>query len=81
MMKRGSNTTVVGIQRELRELGNPDIARHSLRFFKTGPGQYGAGDRFLGIRVPALRVVAKKFKGSHSKMQRSCSGPNFMRSG
>ena len=53
----------MGIQRELRELGNAEIARHSLRFFKTGPGQYGAGDRFLGIRVPALRVIAKKYQG------------------
>jgi 3-methyladenine DNA glycosylase AlkD len=54
------NNTVLEIQRELRQLGNAEIARHSLRFFKTGPGQYGAGDRFLGIRVPALRVIAKK---------------------
>ncbi len=62
-MKRGMNTTVAGIQRELRQLGNAEIARHSLRFFQTGPGQYGVGDRFLGIRVPALRVVAKKYRG------------------
>lgn len=53
----------MGIQRELRELGDAEIARHSLRFFKTGPGQYGEGDRFLGIRVPALRAVAKKHQG------------------
>jgi 3-methyladenine DNA glycosylase AlkD len=59
-MKRGMNTTVAGIQRELRGLGNAENARHSLRFFKTGPGQYGEGDRFLGIRVPALRGIAKK---------------------
>jgi 3-methyladenine DNA glycosylase AlkD len=50
----------MNLQHELRELGNAEIARHSLKFFKTGPGQYGAGDRFLGIRVPALRAVAKK---------------------
>jgi 3-methyladenine DNA glycosylase AlkD len=62
-MKRGTNKTASGIQRELRELGNAEIARHSLRFFKTGPGQYGEGDRFLGIRVPALRAVAKKYQG------------------
>ena len=30
-----------------------------MRFFKTAPGQYGHGDRFLGIRVPALRELAR----------------------
>jgi 3-methyladenine DNA glycosylase AlkD len=46
-------------KRMLRALGDPGIARHSQRFFKTGKGQYGAGDRFLGIRVPELRRQAR----------------------
>ena len=46
----------------LRALADPAIATHSQRFFKTGPGQYGAGDRFLGIRVPVLRKLARELR-------------------
>ena len=46
----------------MQELSNPEIAEHSLRFFKTGPGEYGEGDIFLGIRVPVMRKVARKFR-------------------
>lgn len=53
--------TAQEISKILRGLANPQIAEHSKRFFKTGPGQYGEGDRFLGIRVPILREQAKKF--------------------
>lgn len=49
-------------QNALREIADPEIAEHSQRFFKTGPGEYGEGDKFLGIRVPNIREVAKKFK-------------------
>ncbi|REL25776.1 DNA alkylation repair protein [Thalassotalea euphylliae] len=46
----------------LQELSNPAIAEHSARFFKTGKGQYGEGDKFLGIRVPQVRAVVKQYK-------------------
>ncbi len=53
---------VLSIQDELRQLANKKIAEHSQRFFKTGRGQYGEGDRFLGIRVPALRKMARQHR-------------------
>ena len=43
----------------LQQLADPDIAAHSQRFFKSGEGEYGEGDQFLGIRVPVLRKLVK----------------------
>ncbi|MEO7040691.1 MAG: DNA alkylation repair protein [Gemmatimonadaceae bacterium] len=53
--------TLDDIRKTLRAAGNPDDAVHLLRFFKTGPGEYGEGDRFLGIRVPAVREIVREF--------------------
>lgn len=50
------------LQQKIRSEANPAYAEHALRFFKTGPGQYGEGDRFLGIRVPVLRKISRQFK-------------------
>ena len=46
----------------LKKLSNKEIAAHSQTFFKTGKGEYGYGDQFLGIRVPILRKAVKQFQ-------------------
>jgi 3-methyladenine DNA glycosylase AlkD len=55
--------TAKALQARLRALGNPQDAAFLAGFFKTGPGQYGEGDAFLGVRVPVIRKVAKDFRG------------------
>jgi 3-methyladenine DNA glycosylase AlkD len=53
--------TLTDVRRRLQEQGDPDDAVFLQRFFKTAPGQYGAGDHFLGIRVPATRRLSREF--------------------
>lgn len=52
--------TIQEIRKKLRGLANKEKAGVLRGFFKTGPGQYGAGDVFLGIPVPELRKCAKE---------------------
>lgn len=51
------------LKHELNEISDPDKADVLSRFFKTGKGQYGEGDCFLGITVPKQRRIAKKYQG------------------
>ena len=53
---------MVNIEKELQSKKDPIRAKILSRFFKTGKGQYGEGDIFLGIVVPIQRAIAKKYK-------------------
>ena len=47
--------------REMRRLADPGTAAGSQRYFRTAPGQYGEGDRFLGLDASQIRALARKF--------------------
>jgi 3-methyladenine DNA glycosylase AlkD len=49
------------IKKELYKIADKEKAIHLSRFFKTGKGEYGEGDIFIGIRVPDQRKIAKLF--------------------
>lgn len=44
----------------LHALASPEQAATAQRYFKTGPGEYGAGDRFIGVRVPQIRALVRE---------------------
>ncbi len=60
--------TVRAIHAAVRATGNPRYAKNLQWFFKTGPGEYGAGDVFVGIPVPALRRLARDFQAADERV-------------
>src|SRR5690606_27361504 len=54
--------TADDFKRELAKHCSKEAAAFAGRFFKTGEDQYGAGDEFIGAKVPDIRAVCKKFK-------------------
>lgn len=54
--------TAGAVEAALREKANPEKAAFFPRFFKTGPGQYGEGDKFIGVVVPEQRKIARRFR-------------------
>jgi 3-methyladenine DNA glycosylase AlkD len=65
------NMKVKTIQERLRHLADEEKAEVLKRFFKTGPGEYGEGDVFLGLAVPQLRKLAGEYLGIRSVQLKS----------
>ncbi|HLP42003.1 MAG TPA: DNA alkylation repair protein, partial [Fibrobacteria bacterium] len=55
-------STLAGIHAEMRAQADPERARILQRFFRTGPGEYGEGDRFLGLTVPQTRKLTREHR-------------------
>lgn len=53
--------TLQHLKNELLALGNPEKAKKSARFFKTGSGEYGEGDIFIGVTLPEQRKLVQKY--------------------
>jgi hypothetical protein len=53
--------TAAAVKEALAAVASPEDARFLQRFFKTGEGQYAAGDIFIGVRVPQTRAAVKRF--------------------
>ncbi|MDQ3835449.1 MAG: DNA alkylation repair protein [Thermoproteota archaeon] len=66
-MKATTTSTADDVKKELKSVSDPVKAAILRRFFKTGPGQYGEGDLFVGVMIPQSRRVAKKF--SHLQLE------------
>ncbi len=60
-MKTTARPTADSALQALQAMADPVHAEFVQRYFKTAPGQYGAGDRFLGIRMPALRALVPAY--------------------
>ena len=63
MNSRTSRLTAAAARKALRAEADPVRAANVARFFKCGPGEYGEGDRFIGVSVPAIRRISRRFSG------------------
>ncbi len=62
IMVTEDNSMIREIRRKLCEIKDDSHARILQRFFKTGPGEYGEGDIFMGLRMPQLRSLVRTYE-------------------
>ena len=58
----GSQPSAAHIRKALRKFATPARAAGVAKFFKTAAGEYGAGDKFIGVTVPEQRLIARQFR-------------------
>jgi 3-methyladenine DNA glycosylase AlkD len=58
----GASGALASVRRDIRKLARRERAETNKWFFKTGPGEYGEGDRFLGLTLPQLRALAREYR-------------------
>lgn len=56
-----NHKSALAVRRALKAQARPDRVAGAMRFFKCGPGEYGEGDVFIAVTVPAQRSVARRF--------------------
>ena len=54
--------SLTAIRRALKKVASKEDARFLQGYFKTGPGEYGEGDKFIGVRVPVLRKLSRQYR-------------------
>ena len=73
-------SNLADLKRAVKEQASPARAKTNTWFFKTGPGEYGEKDQFIGLTVPEARKIAKDFKGLSLGTFSSCSNQKFTKS-
>lgn len=63
-LKPLDSPTLVAIREQLTAMADPARAANLQRYFKTAPGEYAAGDEFIGVTVPELRRIARQLRGA-----------------
>ena len=56
------NKRLTELRKKIKLLASPEVSKTMQWFFKTGKGEYGAGDRFAGLKVPTQRKLAREFR-------------------